>query len=156
MKNNDTPPKYEISSKAKITTNLIAHDAVLAADAKNVYVLKEDTNEVILTLSYDKITKAYAQLGELYIQYGFGKMIKARFVVIDAGNVATSAVSTVASGAYHAAQAEEVQDEIGKWLEHFSKHRIEAKQTLSPKKFMILVIIATIILILYRLTKAGH
>lgn len=143
---------YTLTSPAKISRNLFSHQAVLAADDNGVYILDKDTGEVTFTLEYSKITKAYAQLGQLYIKYGFGKVVSVNFVAVDGGNVATTAVNSAASSLYHAKQAEDVQGEIQKWLKHFSTHDIKATQTLSPRKFIIIVIIVSILLFLYRLS----
>lgn len=143
--------QYELTSTAKITNGLVPHEAVLAADAQHIYILNKDSQEATFTLPYTDVKKAYAQLGQLYIKYGFGKMIVVDFITLDAGNIATTVASSTASTAYHAAQAQEAQGDIQKWLDLFSKHGIAAKQTLSPKKFIIIAAIAAAILLVYRL-----
>ena len=145
-------PKYTISSHAKITNGLIEHTAILAADDKNVHILDKSGTQVTFTLPYSKIKKAYAQLGELYISYGFGKMIRVRFVHVDAAGVAAAVVSNAASAAYATVRAQEVQGDIEQWLNHFSAKGIAAKQTLSPKKFAIIAIVVIILLAIHRMT----
>lgn len=149
--NTEASTRYEISATAKINKGVIAHEATLAGDAQNIYILDKDTQQITFTLPLSQVKKAYAQLGQLYIKYGFGKMITVNFVTLDAGNIATTVVNSTVSSTYHAAQAQEVQGDVQKWLDYFSKHDIKAKQTLSPTKFIIIVIIVSIILFAYRL-----
>ena len=145
---------YKIQSQAKVANGLFAEQAIIAGDDQSIYIIDKDSGQVTFTLPLSKVQKAYAQLGELYIKYGFGKMIVVKFVTVDAGNVVAAAASSVASTVHHTSQASAVQGDIQKWVTFFQEKNIKAKQQLSPKKFIIIAVIAVAIIFIVRLVQS--
>ena len=142
------PSNYQLESRAKITNGLFRKSAILASDNTNIYILSPDTRNVEFTLPINKIKKAYAQLGELYIKYGFGKMMIVRFVQVGVDNLMAATVSPLMSDVVHLKQASAVQDDVKVWIQFFNDRGINAKQQLSPKKAtIIIVIMATIVIV---------
>ena len=149
--NSDTNKSvFLINSVAKVANGLFAKDAVIAADEQNIYILDKESTKIEFTLPINKIKKAYAQLGELYINYGFGKMIVVKFVTVDSSNVLSAFVSSTLSDANHIRQASSVQADVQHWLDFFGTKNIKAKQQLSPKKALIILGIGTAFLIVVR------